>query len=504
MAALLLAVGCATLPDPSAASPSHKLPATADSFLARKAAAASEDPSVSALTPLATGTDAFLARVALAKLAERSLDLQYYIWHRDSTGNALAAQLLLAADRGVRVRLLLDDLGSPVGDERLLSLSAHPSIEVRLFNPVADRDRGVLGLALDFGRINHRMHNKSMTADNAMTIVGGRNIGDEYFGAGSTMAFADLDVLGAGAVADQVSDSFDLFWNSSSAWPIEALAKQRPSSDEVAAFEARMRALAESSLSNDYVVRLQTTDLAEDARDGALTWYVGEVQVLHDDPDKATGKEDDLLIEQLHGVLDEAEEELVVVSPYFVPGDPGVALFRRLVERGVRVTIITNSLSATDVGAVHAGYARYRKDLLRAGVTLYELRPDVERVADAGRRPGYLPGSSSRASLHAKTFCIDREQLFVGSMNLDPRSVLINTEVGVVIDNPALASMAAESMLEQAQIRAYRVELDDDDALLWRSSENGEAVVHHQEPNTSVLQRLGIWFLSLLPIESQL
>ncbi|MFV0276952.1 MAG: phospholipase D family protein [Parahaliea sp.] len=447
--------------------------------------------------PLEDGMDAFVARMALVARADRSLDVQYYIWHVDTSGTLLADALLKAADRGVRVRLLLDDLDTEGKDAILARFEAHQNIEVRVYNPFGYRGSRSLGFVGDLRRLNHRMHNKSLTADNLVTVIGGRNIGDEYFDAASHTTFQDLDVLGIGPVVPKVSAMFDQYWNSQLAIPISAFVDSSETGRErLRLARQRLEGKVVTYMQSDYVRAIAERHELEHLRLGSLPLLWGNATLVYDDPNKVYSRDitaQTHLAPQLAPVLSGASSEVLVVSPYFVPGDILVAFFRQLVARGVRVRILTNSLAANDVGLVHSGYMRYRKDLLRAGVELYEFKPDPARN---NRNKSWL-GSSS-ASLHAKTMGSDGERLFVGSFNLDPRSVALNTEMGVVIENRPLAQKLQKAFEHTVARRAYRVQLVDTD-LHWSDpvSDHGVAAYDH-EPQTSWWQRFAATTLSLI------
>jgi len=499
--------GCAGLPKLEGRVASAALTDTADTRLGRGVqAAAAQHPGRSGIYPLEIPQDAFAARVLLVRAAERSLDVQYYIWHGDTTGFLLLEEVWNAAQRGVRVRLLLDDNGIAGLDAVIAALDSQPNIEVRLFNPFASRNFKTLGFITDFSRLNHRMHNKSLTADTQATIVGGRNVGDEYFGATEEMVFADLDILAAGPIAGEVASAFDAYWNSASAYPAHSLiAAAGP--DAAAALKAKFAAVRESPEAAKYIDAVRGTQLVERlvAQELTLEWV--PVRLVYDAPSKALGeaKDSELLFPRLEHTIGKVDGQIDIISPYFVPGKEGTEALCGLSGRGIRLRIVTNSLAATDVGAVHAGYAKRREPLLRCGVSLYELKPDARQavvvVAPRGRARRL---GSSAASLHAKTFSVDRNRVFVGSFNLDPRSVRLNTEMGLVIDSAPLAG-AISSGLDRVLGRAtYEVTLDGHGDLEWvERTERGE-VLYHSEPKTGLFRRLGIGFISWLPIEGML
>lgn len=450
-------------------------------------------PGLVGIHALADGRDAFAARAVLAQAADRSLDVQYYIWRNDTTGRLMFDALKSAAERGVRVRLLLDDNNTAGLDETLTALDAHPLIEVRLFNPNAVRSVRTLGLVADFMRLNRRMHNKSFTADNQVTIIGGRNVGDEYFGAAGEIAFADLDVIAAGPVVRAVSDDFDLYWNSPSAYPLALLAP-----DALAAPAAKADAEATA-----YIDAIKRSDFLEQLVGGSLPLEWARTRFVSDDPAKVVGKaapEANIAV-KLKDLLGEPQRSLDLVSPYFVPGKEGAAAFADLARKGAKTRILTNSLEATDVAAVHAGYAKWRKPLLEAGVTLYELRREATDEPSREKRGSGSGIGSSDASLHAKTFGVDGNRVFVGSFNFDQRSIHLNTEMGVVIDSPALATRLAETLDRTLPTRAYEVQLDEQGAVVW-IERRGEQVIRHQtEPGTSWFKRAVVKALSWLPID---
>jgi putative cardiolipin synthase len=520
LAALFLA-RCASLPEEVSRPESRALTDTGDTPLGRALAPqlARHAPHSGAF-PLDSGLDAFVARMVLVEAAARSLDLQYYIWHGDASGRLLMHAVRRAADRGVRVRLLLDDIGTAANDDHLLAIDAHPNIEVRLFNPLAQRSARGLGMLLDLGRVNRRMHSKSFTADSQATIVGGRNVGDEYFAAREDVQMRDFDVIAVGPVVAEASAAFDLYWNSSQVYPIGALVSRRPLPQEVSAAGARLDEFVNTQREGRYLQALRNSGLAAKLRSTELDFFWGAARIAFDEPGKIArepgGQAQDLL-PQLQGAVTAPASELLVISPYFVPGDAGVAALGQMRAKGVTVRVITNSLAATDVVSVHSGYQRYREALLAAGIEIYELKPNAaqkedeaawQREARAGAAHGV--SGSSRAALHAKTLVVDRRTLFVGSMNLDPRSVFLNTEIGVILDMPALARKLAGQLEPQLRESAYRLALVPDGAqgsgvrLEWIALEATGEVRYASEPAASLWRRLAAGFLSLLPIESQL
>jgi len=458
-----------------------------------------QHPGLSGIRALADAHEAFAARMLLAHAAERTLDVQYYIWHDDSSGRMLFAALRAAAERGVGVRLLLDDNGIAGLDDTLAALHAHPNIEVRLFNPFVMRGSRAIGYLGDFSRLNRRMHNKSFTADNQATIVGGRNIGDEYFDAGDGTLFVDLDVLAVGPVVRETSRDFDRYWASRSAYPLELIvAAVEPARQ--AELTARLAHAEREPASAAYVNALGETRLVQQLAEGQLDLEWAATRMVSDDPAKALGLVADgsvgLLQTQLERIIGHPESELALVSAYFVPAAAGTDAITAMARRGVKVTILTNALEATDVAPAHAGYAKRRRALLDAGVALWELRRTTPRAESRGGLAG-----SSASSLHAKTFAVDRSRIFVGSFNFDPRSLALNTELGFVIDSPLLAGKVAAIVEHGLRERAYEVQLDEAGGLIWLERHGDELIRHEVEPGIGFWRRAGVWFLSLLPIE---
>lgn len=453
---------------------------------------------LSGVVPLADARDAFASRALLAEAATRSLDVQYYIWRDDMSGVLLLRALHRAADRGVRVRLLLDDNNTAGLDGLLHALDAHPNIEVRVFNPFIHRRARWLGYLTDFPRLNRRMHNKSFTADNQATIVGGRNVGDEYFDAGNEVLFHDLDVLAVGPLARDVSNDFDRYWASASSYPVDRIVPA-PDAGELVRLASRASRLETDPAAAAYIRALQSSEFVRRMLAGELAFEWTPVRVVSDDPAKALGRAppDALIGQRLKAALGEPAQELLVVSPYFVPTAAGVEAFVAMARSGVKISVLTNSLAATDVAAVHAGYAKWRKPLLDAGIALYEMKPTASSAREA-ERAGV---GSSASSLHAKTFAVDRSRVFVGSFNFDPRSARLNTEMGFVIDSPALAKEMVDAFDRSLPQHAYQLRDGPDGALQWVERQGDHMVVHDAEPRTGIGLRLAVWLLSLLPIE---
>ncbi|MDO5090951.1 MAG: phospholipase D family protein [Cardiobacteriaceae bacterium] len=449
-------------------------------------------PGMSGVHVFADGMEAFLARLALAEAAQYSLDVQYYIWHNDTSGHLLLQALQRAADRGVRVRLLLDDNNTKGMDGVLLALDAHANAEVRLFNPFMQRGFRPVAYLSDFFRLNRRMHNKSFSVDGVVSIVGGRNVGDEYFGAGDGVMFADLDVSVTGEVVPAIEADFDRYWQSESAYPITTIIPD--GIPEVFATTPRNDAATKA-----YLDKLAAADYLARLKGDALQPVWAPATLYSDDPAKGLGKAryEDTVVAHLAPLFQSAEREIIIVSPYFVPTQNGAALLGQAAGKGIATTVLTNSLSVTDVAPVHAGYAKYRKELLKSGVKLYELKPEASYAVHQESDTGISLGGSSGASLHAKTFAVDGEKLFVGSFNMDPRSATLNTEMGIVFDHPQLAGELKAGLEEKMATHAYHVTLTTDGELQWQSGND----TYGKEPQSSAFKRFSVLVLSWLPIE---
>lgn len=545
-----LLAGCATLPDHVERPVSVALASTeASTSLGRLARSSAPSGDVSGFRLIPSGEEAYATLLTLADRAERTLDLQYFIIDSDNAVRELMRHVLAAAERGVRVRVLVDDLHSDGRDVAFLRFASHKNIDVRLFNPfpggrMSNLTR-FLSAAAEFRRVNRRMHNKAFIADNALAVTGGRNLGAEYFTQDKTTNFVDLDVLAAGPAVRQLSAAFDAYWNSEFAYPVQALAPKAsdahpPEQKEgnypppVTMSNAPLTPVphidvpttpidlgsasgpqaSARSITDPEQRRLRNqTDLATTTpvdplplRPSPRDWFLADqiargrlrlewapARVVVDRPAKVSGDDvepgDERLAQTLMHLVDQAQHEVILISPYFVPGERGVAVAKGLHDRGVHLRVLTNSLAATDAPIVHVGYAKYRSALIDNGVELYELRPMV------GERPKVI-GSfrSAQASLHVKSVIIDRNTLVVGSMNIDPRSIALNTETGLVIRSPVLAQAVARLFDDSMGGSAYRV-TQVDGHLRWTAHEGGKEIVVDHEPDVGFGRRAWIQML---------
>ena len=498
LAAATVLSGCATLPGDVQRAPSEALTDVAATPLAQLAASSTPDDKrhLSGLRLLPNGPEALAARLALAQRAQKSLDVQYYVVSADESGRQFLRELRDAAARGVRVRLLIDDLHAGAQDELLLGLAAHDNVQVRLFNPLPVRGdafetRLLLSLH-QFARVNRRMHNKLFIADNSVAVTGGRNIADEYFMRSETANFIDMDLLSVGPVVRGLSDVFDRYWNSELAFPVEALVPLRGSREQARArfhgWAGRGSALPKEGVAAE--LSSQTT----------LALRFAPVSVFADEPSKASGKlpvpataMDSALL-----MMRSAQSEVLIVSPYFVPGEGGLRLMRAAIDSGIHISVMTNSLASTDEPLAYGGYARYRTPMLKLGVALSELSPlpsrRFEMIGDT---------RSSLGRLHAKVAVIDRRWLLVGSMNMDGRSSRTNTEASLVIDDVALASATLALMQQRWSDSHYRLRITAaDDGIEWIEPDDDDGpVVHRTEPHIGWLSRLRLNVLSMFVAE---
>ena len=462
-------------------------------------------PGKSGMVLLSTGEWGFRARAGLANQAEKTIDVQYYIWEVDTAGIILAERILRAADRGVRVRMLLDHVTTKDTDFKFARMDFHRNIEIRVFNPFANRRFRALEFLFSLERLNHRMHNKAFIVDNAIAIVGGRNIGDNYFGVDTAANFRDLDLAVAGPVVQGVSGSFDRYWNSEFAVPVSAAVSERLSEREFQKKKALFYRWVEGV--QDFPYPIDTTSEVVMAKlnefRGDFIW--APARALYDEPDKLVTKEEDVA-DHLIELGAEKDHEVMIEAAYVIPGPEGVERTRLNRERGIRQRLLTNSLATNDVAAAHAGYAKYRRDLLRNGLEIYELRPDARRV----RKNWSVLAGRSKASLHTKAFVVDRELVAIGSFNVDPRSIALNTEIVILVKSNDLAAQVLQYMEEGTRpANSYRVILETDadtraERLVWITENDGEEIRYYSEPEVGVWRRFSTWFMGLLPIEKHL
>jgi putative cardiolipin synthase len=498
--------GCATVDFdyPKQESNAVKSTSTADTYLGKQLGvlADTHPDGESGFLLLGDGIDALSARLLLAARAERTIDAQYYLLKAGITGRAFLHSLLRAADRGVRVRLLLDDMFTSGYDAGMVGLDSHPNIEIRIFNPFASRSARFWDGITSFSRINRRMHNKSFTVDDQITLIGGRNIADEYFGAREDAKFGDLDVLGIGPVVQDVSAMFDDYWNHERAAPVGAFAKMP---DDPAAELERVRVELEEArkeITNTKYAAAVKNQVLEYVKSDTSVYTWAPYTLAVDSPDKnikSKAATADSIKTSLRESLLSAEDQLIIISPYFVPLKSGIEALTEVQNRGINITIVTNSLAANNQASVHGGYAPSRKPLLKAGVKIYEVRADADVSGSE-----FMAASGAKATLHTKAFVVDRKEAFIGSFNFDPRSANINTELGVIIRSPEIAAELADLIEMNVARQTFEVFLNEKGQLRWRGMDNGQEIILSKEPQTTWGQRFSAGFYRILPIRGQL
>ena len=463
-------------------------------------------PDLSGYHPIVTGANAFAARSILTGMATRNIDAQYYIWHDDQAGQLMLKDLWDAAERGVIVRLLLDDFNnSGKFDQHLLRFASHPNIAVRIINPLMYRKFQTLNYVTGLPRINRRMHNKSMTFDKQITIIGGRNIGDEYLSNDTNSQFADLDVLLIGKVVADIDNSFASYWSAPISFDIETLATL--DKGETTDFLEGLDKLRDDEKNNSkssldvYKTAIEDSSIDSDLINKRVPFRWTDMQFLSDDVGKLTKTvpADTNLVHQLRTLLGSPTKRLTIISSYFVPTKDGVNTLVELAKAGIDIKILTNSFDATDVTAVHSGYSQWRPSLLRAGVKIYELKS----TASEEKRENKLwkARSQSSTSLHAKTFAVDDYQVFIGSYNVDPRSANINTEMGVIINDEELAKQLHSALSDDLLSQAYEVQLLENGNLQWLTEEDGKKVIYDSEPRVDISDHVWLAIMSWLPID---
>lgn len=489
---ILLLTACSSMPyDPATRASSFHKGFDNNSHLAKYFTQYQPDNTLqSGFSPLGGSQSSFSTRLELIKLANSTIDLQYYIFKDDKASRAILLRLQDAANRGVRIRILVDGM-QQVTDSRIVKLALHENVEIRMFNPLKYYGLRFLSYLSEFERVNRRMHNKSITVDGVTSVIGGRNIGNEYYAVASHVVFNDFDVLLFGPVVENIAQQFDDYWNSHYAVPTYMLYPDADSAKDGLFNQAETIALmrvidnAEQSEGTILLPPLQARD---------SPWFYGNAILGYDDPNKVHS-DSRQLVELLTDVLNKTSKTLTIVSPYFIPTEDGVEALIRASQRGIDITIVTNSLASTDVFAVHGWYAKYRKSLINAGIQLWEVKATGDKASFG------ITTGSSKASLHAKLLVIDDDIFATGSMNMDPRSGTLNTELMVFLTSPEFVSLIKPMIRQRLLESAYKVEVNNDQ-LVWRDVQSNAVV--KQEPDASLFRRFGAWIAGLLPIESML
>ncbi|SHG82158.1 putative cardiolipin synthase [Marivita hallyeonensis] len=453
------------------------------------------DADYTALVPLLSGNDALGARLRMIEGAQESIDLQTFLIKPDMAGTLVWLELYQAAERGVRVRLLFDDVFTTARDDQIATLDAHPNVEIRVFNPLSRNSVAAMNFLLDFARVNRRMHNKAMVADASLAIIGGRNIADEYYQIGTDHEFADFDLLLIGAVTDEVSEAFDLYWNDQWSVPLENIATSDPSPLQQVVAEFRER--SQSELYSVYSGAIES-DFLTSVANGTTPLNEGTARIIVDHPQKLRlrpGRGPSAVAEAFYDTMERARDDILIMTPYFVPQDALADLLISQAQNGVRVRVVTNSLASNNHAYVHGGYANYRERLLAAGVELLEVRADA---------PALVNGLDTPLTMHTKLAVIDGTTVFAGSTNVDPRSFKLNTEVALIGDSTSLAQGIRSRVDAVASDYAFQVRLTDNEKLAWYYEGTAGAETYSTEPGARLLDRIVAKITSWLPVEGQL
>jgi cardiolipin synthase C len=496
---VLLLTSCTAVPFDYPKEITYAQPVAENSFTARSTRPVlAGRGNQSAFYPIVSGNDALGARLRMVDNAEEHIDIQYFLIKPDHAGALFASALLRAADRGVKIRFLIDDIFTTATDDQLAYLDSHPNIELRIFNPFSRNAPQALSFLTSFSRVNRRMHNKFISVDGAFGIMGGRNIADEYYQIGTEVEFADFDIGFTGPVVQQLARTFDLFWNDARAVPLEAF-HEHYNTVNLTQVATDIRDKAEEGGQHIYSGAVGS-DYLRDVREGRIKPFYANASVVTDLPEKLRQPKNsgyNTLYTEIQKRMLAAKEEVIILTPYFVPRRSGVDFYKQLRAKGIRVVIVTNSLAATNHAYVHGGYAPYRKELLEAGVQLYEVRADAPELVDPS-----LEGI--RLTMHTKLAVIDRETLFVGSLNFDPRSIEINTELGLFIESPEAAYATARSISNRIKEYTYAVRLDQNGNIAWVYDGSLPRQIETDEPGASGSAKFIAGVTSILPVEGQL
>jgi len=510
---------CSTLPTPGPETPHYAYQVdTSQASLSKLVhPLRSQNPGLTGYHVLYDPLEALAARLRLIDRAEKTLDLQYYIWDNDKIGALALHSILKAADRGVKVRILMDDNNSKKMEGIYLALSQHPNIEVKLFNPYRFRKYRAMDMLLDLKRINRRMHNKSFIADNQIALIGGRNMSNQYYNASDNYQFSDVDVMLVGQAVDEIIHSFDEYWNHDYAYSVQHIVHPEQHRLSYNSLRQQLDAHAQDITVQNYLDLAKRSNAFEQWLNQRLQFDWVKAEVVKDSPEKikSRARKEDYLNFQLINHLDTPAHSVDIISAYFVPAETGTESLINLKRQGVRVRVLTNSYAANDVGVVHAFYAKRRKELLENGIELYEFLPQSKPNGKRKVKKNHLSaladdtpnsqssgfGDSSDASLHAKMMAFDNQQAFIGSFNFDPRSANLNTEIGVILDSPTLATQVSKDLDSAIMNIAYRVRLNERGNIIWEEKTPTGIKVYTQEPNISPVKRFGLKMLSYLPLD---
>ncbi len=493
---LVLLGACTTIPADYSPPPGYALPARSDTRLAELVVPPDADSTQSFFLPVNRADTALDLRLALTDMAQVSIDAQYYLWNDDESGNLLLHRLLIAADRGVRIRLLVDDMEIEDADWPIAALNLHPNIEIRIFNPLNVRGRSkalrYMNVAFHLQRLNNRMHNKMFLADNIIGLTGGRNIGNEYFGLNLKRNNRDIDVVAVGPIVSDMSDSFDIYWNSEFAFSPEVWLKRTPELEDKWELRDDVEDDAQDIVKLTDRFRLEVRDWSADLRALRAELIPADARAVYDDDFPPVQVAD-----ELGAIADATQQELIIVSPYFVPALGVMELFNELKERGVRVVVLTNSLASNNVTIANTGYKKFRRRLLDAGVELHEYRAHPKDRTESETPPV----TAKRMTLHRKIIVFDRKKIYIGTLNVGPRSILLNSECGLLINDPVVTDAVLPGIERDLQPEnSWRVTLDEEGRLRWESSDR----VTYSQPADGFWQRFKDFIFTPLPVENQI
>ena len=469
-----------------------------------------QNPNLTGYHVLYDPLEALAARIHLIDKAEKTLDLQYYIWDNDKIGSLALHSIIKAADRGVKVRLLMDDNNAKKMEGIYLALDQHKNIDVRLYNPYRFRHYRAMDMVLDLKRINRRMHNKSFIADNQIALIGGRNMSNQYYNVSDSYQFSDVDVMLVGSASDEIVHSFDEYWNDDYAFPVKQIVNPRHYALRFESLKQQLEQHSQNISVQNYLDLATRSHAFENWLNSSIQFDWVKAEIVSDSPSKirSKAKKEQHLNFQLLNRLEKPEQSVDIISAYFVPEKKGEKMLSELAQNNIQVRVLTNSFKANDVFLVHAFYGKYRKNLLKDNVELYEflsvpetenLNANTEEIAEKAKVS--LKGLS-QSSLHAKLMAIDQKQVFIGSFNFDPRSAYLNTEIGVLLDSPNLARAVHQTMDQNLSKYAYKLVLDANNKTNWKiKRQDGSIKTYLKEPKMKWWQKAGVKVISWLPLE---
>ncbi|WP_442862812.1 phospholipase D-like domain-containing protein [Acinetobacter sp. ME22] len=510
----LTMTACSTLPTPQPQTPryAHDIDTSQTSLAQMIQPLQQANAGLTGYHILYDPLEAISTRLNLINKAQKTLDLQYYIWDNDKIGALALYDIIQAADRGVKVRLLIDDNNAKGMEGAFLALDQHQNIQVKLYNPYGFRQFRAMDMLLDLKRINRRMHNKSFIVDNQIALIGGRNMSDQYFNVSDNYQFSDIDVMLVGQAVQDISSSFDAYWNDAYAYPVRQIVNPQKHQLRYDSLKQQLTAHYQKATVQNYLGLANRTDVFDEWLHHQIRFDWVKATVVKDSPDKIRDQAqgDDYLKTQLKKELISPQHNVDIISAYFVPEKSGTQALSSMAQNGVQVRVLTNSFKANDVWLVHAFYSKYRDDLLKNNVKLYEFLPALSGLSlnpqteEISKKAKISLKGLSRSSLHAKLMELDQQQVFIGSFNLDPRSAKLNTEIGVVLDSPNLAKAIHDTLDQNIDAYSYELSLTPEQKIQWTRQTSNFHKVYPHEPNMKWWQKIGLKLISWLPIEGMM